>query len=151
MDRLAVVRERLEQADGLSAVLSAAYDAFDDMLSVTEDLQDPAGGAFAAFVMSSASAASGRDAVAAAPSLPTGSAEPWPPAFGHPTEAGPPGPASLPLCDAAADLAGLSQVLAGRLADARALAIDAGDRVACAQASRYAADICSLLAGARDR
>jgi hypothetical protein len=68
MDQIAVARERVEQAAGLPAILSAAYDAFEDMLPVIEELQDPGGGAFAAFVMSGASAASGRDAVAAAPS-----------------------------------------------------------------------------------
>jgi hypothetical protein len=65
-DRITVARKRLERAVGLSAVLGAAYDAFEDMLLVLEDLQDPAWGAFAAFMMSGASAASGRDAVVAA-------------------------------------------------------------------------------------
>ena len=47
--------------------------------------------------------------------------------------------------DAAAVLAGLSQLLSSRLTDASDLSADAGDRVACAQAARHAASICSLL------
>lgn len=156
MDRVAVARERLEQASGLPDVLGAAYDAFEAMLSVIEDLQDPGGGAFAAFMMSGASAASGRDAVAAAPSLPP----PSPVSAGPLETASPadarrpvPGPLSADVTSrgAAVVLARLGQLLAGRLADARAIATDAGDRVACAQALRYAADICSLLGGAPAR
>jgi hypothetical protein len=156
MDRIADARERLEQASGLPAVLGAAYDAFEDMLSVIEDLQDPGGGAFAAFVMSGASAASGRDAVAAAPSLPPPSqVSAEPPETASPADAGRPAPglsaADATAGDAAVGLAGLSQLLAGRLADAGAMTADAGDRAACAQAWRYAADICSLLGEALGR
>jgi hypothetical protein len=146
-DRITVARKRLEQAVGLSAVLGAACDAFEDMLLALEDLQDPAGGTFAAFMMSGASAASGRDAVAAAPSLPPPS--PADARWSRQDGTGPPAPDLLPpsatVGDAAADLAGLSRVLTGRLAEAQALAVDAGDRRACAEASRYAAEICSLL------
>ena len=70
MDRIDTARARLEHASGLPAVLDAAYDAFEDMLGVIEAQQDPGGGAFAAFVMAGAAAANGRNAVAAAPSLP---------------------------------------------------------------------------------
>ena len=70
MDQIESARARLEQATGLPAVLDAAYDAFEEMLSALEDQQDRGGGAFAAFVMSGAAAANGRDALAAAPSLP---------------------------------------------------------------------------------
>jgi hypothetical protein len=145
MGQIAVARERLEQATGLPAILSAAYDAFEDMLPVIEDLQDPGGGAFAAFVMSGASAASGRDAVAAAPSLPPAS----------PADTVSPAPPPLPfdatVRDATSGLAGLSHLLASRLADAGACAASVGDRAACTQASRYAADICSLLGGVPGR
>jgi hypothetical protein len=156
MDRVAVARQRLEQASGLADVLDAAYDAFEVMLSVIEELQDPGGGAFAAFVMSGGSAASGRDAVAAAPSLPPPSPlSAGPPGTANPADAGRPAPGQPPA-DAAArgaavGLAGLSQLLTGRLADARAIAADARDRAACAEALRYAADIRSLLGGAPGR
>lgn len=145
MNQIATARERLEQATGLSAILSAAYDAFDDMLSAIEELQDPGGGAFAAFVMSGASAASGRDAVAAARSLPPISSAD----ANRPTLASMPADASTQ--DPARVLAELSSLLAGRLADVAASAADTGDQAACAQASRHAADICSLLGGAPRR
>jgi hypothetical protein len=66
-------RQRLQEADGLAAVLDAAYAAFKGMLSVIHSAQDPASGLFAALVVaavSAASAADGRDALALAPSLP---------------------------------------------------------------------------------
>ncbi len=53
-------QQRLLEADGLAAVLDAAYGAFEGMLSVIHPVQDPASGLFAAFVMAAASAADGR-------------------------------------------------------------------------------------------
>ena len=70
MDQIESARVRLEQATGLPAVLDAAYDAFEEMLSALEEQEDRGGAAFAAFVMSATAAANGRDALAAAPSLP---------------------------------------------------------------------------------
>jgi len=58
-------QQRLLEADGLAAVLDAAYGAFEGMLSVIHPVQDPASGLFAAFVMAAASAADGRNALAA--------------------------------------------------------------------------------------
>ena len=63
-------RQRLQEADGLAAVLDAAYAAFEGMVSIIHPVQDPASGLFAAFVMAAASAADGRNALALAPSLP---------------------------------------------------------------------------------
>jgi hypothetical protein len=97
-----------------------------------------------------------RPAVAAAPSLPRlGPVSAGPSETAGPADAG--RPVSGPPSDdaiaggAAVGLAGLSHLLAGRLADARAMAADARDRVACAQALRYATDVCSLLGGAAGR
>lgn len=142
MERITAARARLEQASGLPAILGAAYDAFEDLLSAIEDQQDHGGGAFAAFVMSGVSAASGRDAVAAAPSLPPAGPGDAARAVVRPL------PARAPAEEAAAVLAGLAHVLACRLDDAGVLAADAGDRAACAQGSRHAAGVCSLLGGA---
>ena len=55
-------QQHLREADGLAAVLDAAYSAFEGMLSVIYPVQDPASGLFAAFVMAAASAANGRAA-----------------------------------------------------------------------------------------
>ena len=138
MDKIESAHLRLEQAVGLPAVLDAAYDAFEEMLSALEEQQDRGGGTFAAFVMSGAAAANGRDALAAAPSLlPTASGD---------LAAGAAGPACGPLMeDAAAVLAELSQLLSSRLAAASNLSANVGDQVTCAQAARHAASICSLL------
>jgi hypothetical protein len=138
MDPIEAARARLEQAAGLPAVLDAAYEAFEEMLRAIEDQQDPAGGAFAAFVMSGAAAANGRDALAAAPSLP-------PAASGDLASVIAGSPRDLTTEDAAAVLAGLSQLLASRLTDAGDLSPGAGDRIACTQAARHAVNICSLL------
>ena len=140
MDPIEAARARLDQAAGVAAILDAAYEAFEEMLRAIEDQQDPAGGAFAAFVMSGAAAANGRDALAAAPSLP-------PAASGDLADAIAGSPRDLTTEDAALALAGLSQLLASRLTDAGDLPAGAGDRVACAQAARHAASICSLLGG----
>jgi hypothetical protein len=140
MDPINAARTRLERAIGLPAVLDAAYHAFDHMLGAIEDQQNPGGRAFAAFVMSGTAAANGRDALTAAPSLPravSGDLAEIMAAASH-------GPTTE---DAAAVLAGLSQLLASRLNGASESSADAGDRIACAQAAHHAASICSLLGG----
>ena len=143
MDPINAARTRLEQAVGLPAVLDAAYDAFDQLLGAIEHQQDPSGGAFAAFVMSGAAAANGRDALAAAPSLPRA-------ASGDLAETMAGASHGLTTEDAAAVLAGLSQLLASRLNGTSESSADAGDRIACAQAARHAASICLLLGGVPD-
>ena len=136
-----IAQQRLQEADGLAAVLDAAYAAFEGMVSVIHPVQDPASGLFAAFVMAAASAANGRNAVALAPSLP-----------GHPLLAVPAAQRSRPEErpeDLAEAVGGLSHLVAGRLAQAAARAPDTGDRVACAHAARSARDICGLLGTSR--
>lgn len=140
MDPIDAARAHLEQAAGLPAVLDAAYETFEQMLRAIEDQQDPAGGAFAAFVMAGAAAGSGRDALAAAPSLP-------PAASPELADAIVASPRDVTAEDAAAALAALSHLAASRLAGASDLSADVGDRVACAHAARHAASICSLLGG----
>jgi hypothetical protein len=134
-----MVQQRMEEADGLAAVLDAAYVAFEGMLSVIHPAQDPASDLFAALVMAAASAADGRDALARAPSLPRhpllpapAGQKPWP---GEPPER------------VAEVVAGLSHLVAGRLTQAAASAPDTGDRDACRHAIQSARDICGLLDG----
>ena len=140
MDQIGAARARLDQASDVPGILDAAYEAFEDMLPVIRDQEDPAGGAFVAFVLSGAFAANGRDAVAAAPSLPrvttgqTASADD-----------DPPGGASA--LEAATALAGLSGLLVCRLTDAAFWAADAADKAACAEGARQASRIWSLLGG----
>jgi hypothetical protein len=138
MDQIESARVRLEQATGLAAVLDAAYDAFEQMLPALEEQQDRGGGTFAAFVMSGTAAANGRNALAAAPSLPSASSGD----LAAVTAGSSRGRAAE---DAAMVLAGLSQLLSTRLTAASDLSADAGDKLACAQAARHAASICSFL------
>src|SRR5215470_11750044 len=70
MTRITAVRNRVEHAHDLPAVLDAAHDAFEDMLSVIRAHEDPMDGMFIPLVMAAASAADGRDAIVFAPSLP---------------------------------------------------------------------------------
>jgi hypothetical protein len=138
MDQIESARVRLEQATGLPAVLDAAYEAFEKMLWALEEQEDRGGGAFAASVMSATAAANGRDALAAAPSLPsTPSGDLAAPAAGRSS--------ALAMEDPVAVLAGLSQLVSSRLARASGLSADVGDKVACARAARHAASICSHL------
>jgi hypothetical protein len=137
MSSLYSVREHLQHASDLTAILDAAYNAFESMLSVLrahEDLDDPM---FGAMVLAAASAADGRDAVLFAPSLPphrlqAADAEEG----GHDT--------AEPVADVLADL---SELLATRLDDAASITSDPGDRAACLAAARWARDIHSLLTG----
>src|ERR1035438_4788046 len=69
MTRIDAAQHRVQQASDLAAVLDAAYEAFEAMLSVLHPVQDPASDLFTPLVMAAASAANGRNAVALAPSL----------------------------------------------------------------------------------
>jgi hypothetical protein len=142
MDTITAAGARLEHATGLPAILDASYDAFEDMLPAIETQQDPGSAAFTAFVMSGASAANGRDAIAAAPSLPAAT---------HRAVTTSRRPATVTAQQAAAALTGLSRILISRLNAAADLSADAGDRTACASAAHHAAAICSLLEGAREQ
>ena len=107
--------ERLERATALTAVLDAAYDAFEQMLLAIRAHENPASGLFAAFVMAAASAADGRDAVAFAPSLP--------PRPGTQPPGGYNGERTEESAEAIAEcIAALSRLLAARLAQAGASA-----------------------------
>ena len=132
-----IAQQRLQEADGLDAVLDAAYAAFEGMLSVIHPVQDPASGLFAAFVMAAAFAADGRNALALAPSLP-----------GHPLVAVPAEQQSWSGESperVAEVVAGLSRLVAERLKQAAVSAPDTGDQAACRQATQSARDISGLL------
>jgi len=141
VNRIVSAENRLREASDLPAVLDAAYNAFEDMLTVFGAYEDPAYGTFAAFVMSAASAADGRDAILFAPSLPPHRLG-GPPA---PEGDAQPGDSAY---QAARALAGLTRLLAARLAQAAGSAPDARDRAACAGAWRDACYIHVLLTGA---
>ena len=134
MDRITTAHTRLAQANGLPGILDAAYDAFEAMLPVIHGQQNPASGAFVAFVIAAAYAANGRDAVGRAPSLP--------PVAPRPVPADAPEPVAAR--DTAIALADLSELLGRRLGDAARTASPA-DKAACAEAAREADRLWSLL------
>jgi hypothetical protein len=138
MTRIATARNRVEQADSLIAVLDAAHDAFEDMLSVTRVHEDPEDGMFIPLVMAAASAADGRDAIAFAPSLP--------PRRIHPATAGKQPHEDGPVQAITSGLAALSELLARRLTEAARSAPIPADQTACTDAARSARDIQALLA-----
>ncbi|HUZ55041.1 MAG TPA: hypothetical protein VMU94_21260 [Streptosporangiaceae bacterium] len=138
MNSITAAQARLETAEDLPTILNAAYEAFDAMLPVIHDHQDPAGGSFVTFVMSATYAANGRDAVGFAPSLPSAAI---PPAPEHPAEKG-------SALEAATALASLSQLLASRLVSAGQRATTQSDRIACTVAAHQATRLWSLLAQA---
>jgi hypothetical protein len=139
MTGMATARTRLEQAEGIAAVLDAAHDAFDAMLQVIRAHEDPADGLFIPLVMAAASAAAGRNALVVAPSLPPHSL-PATPLEDHAHD--PRG--STPITVA---LAALSDLLAARLTTAAASARDPADATACTDAAQSARAIHALLTG----
>jgi hypothetical protein len=137
MTRIDAAQFGVQQASDLVAVLDAAYEAFEAMLSGLHPAQDPASDLFTALVMAAASAANGRNALALAPSLPR-----------HPLPAMPArersGPSGSPE-QVAEGVADLSHLVAGRLGQAASGAQDSRDRVACSHAARSAWEISGLL------
>jgi hypothetical protein len=139
MTNIAAARNRLQRAGDLPAVLDAACDAFEDVLVILCDHQDPADDTFVTFVLAATCAANGRDAVLFAPSLPAHRLHATPEAEQDPHR----GSAG----DAVSVLAALSHLLVARLVQAAAWARDHGDRAACHDAARSAREIHSLLTG----
>jgi len=139
------VRARLRAAEGVTAILAAAHDAFEWMLPVLEGHEDPAGAMFAAFVTAGAAAADGRDALAFAPSLPAASRISGGPAVACGRQAGPDRGSDAYAAGAA--VAVVCALLVSRLAEAGSLAADRGDQVACADAGRSAGKVRRLLTG----
>ena len=90
--------------------------------------------------MAAVSAASGRDAVAFAPSFPTASVGQAEPAHALRTS-------DKAVSEVAAELGELARVLVSCLKDAAARSVHPGDREACRDGARHAAAISALLTG----
>jgi ABC-type transporter Mla subunit MlaD len=143
MDEIDSLRERLEtaapSADGVADTLEAASKAFDLLLTTCRACEDRSAELFAAFSFASAAAAQGRHLLSGAPSLPLAS-------VGRSRHV----VSVVDDLEGIADaLAGLAQVMSGRLSSAARDAPDPGDRGACAGAAREAGQIYQLLK--RDR
>jgi len=133
-----LILQRLEEAQNLAETLTAAYDAFDEMLSAFDRYQNGRGPFYAALVMASPAAADGRNTVGVAPSLP-------PPARDRPR---PPEPAKEPTAQEVADsVAAVAALAARKLRIAAAAATSAADRSACVEAAQYADEVRGLMTG----
>lgn len=134
------VLEHLQEAQDLAAVLAAAHEAFEHALTVIRAHQDQDDSMLAAFALSAAYAADGRDAVAFAPSFP-------PPAPRATSAAAEPLDSGRDAGEVADALAALSQLLAARLTAAAGSAQDPDDEAACAHAAGHAESIHVMLRG----
>jgi hypothetical protein len=141
MGHISAAADRFRQAQGLAAVLDAACDAFEAILTVIGDYEDATGtDAAITFLPVATQAANGRDAVLFAPSLPPRSLHP-------PEQAGEPhSPESASAISSS--VAGLSELLATGLARTAATVADGADRAACRDAAACATRLGDLLAGA---
>ena len=131
------VEVRLHRAASLPQVLSASFDAFEAIRMTARDHEDRAPELLAAFMTTADAAVDGREALAAAPSLPLDGT----------------GGAMVAVGDtgrAANILAALAAVLRQRLTDAAGLARTADDRIACQDAAEAAARIWQLMARGHD-
>jgi predicted RNase H-like HicB family nuclease len=70
MATLNAVEEHVARAENLPEVLDAAYEAFEAMLAVIRQHDDPSNPLFVPMVLAAGSTANGRDNVLFAPSLP---------------------------------------------------------------------------------
>jgi hypothetical protein len=132
-------RRSLRQARSTGEILDAAYGAFADMLAMIRRYEDGDGPFYAALAFAAAAAASGRDAILSAPSLPRRP-------LLHERS---PTVLSLGGEAVASELALLSNALIARLTAAAVGANSDADHAACAEAVRYAREIHALVAGNR--
>ena len=137
MRQVTAAGNRFRQAHGLPAVLDAACDAFEAILTVIGDYEDAiSNGGVITFLLVATQAANGRDALLFAPSLP--------PRALHPMAA-PDEPDSA--SDIKTSVAEVSQLLATGLARTATTITDGADLAACRDAATCAAQISGLLVG----
>jgi hypothetical protein len=136
MELIKPIQQHLLDADGMPGVLAAGWDAFELVRAVAGASADQAADMYPAFTFARGAAVSGRNAIAFAPSMPTGQATLF--------------ERSVPLAgdvyEVADALADLASTLSARLREAAGLAADARDRAACENAARDADRINELLA-----
>jgi hypothetical protein len=123
----------------VAGVLAAGWEIFGFVAAAAAASTDQAAGLYPAFTFARGSAASGRNAIALAPSLPAALPAP-------PENTVPPAGEADQVADA---LARLASALSERLREAASLAAHPDDRAACLDAARDAARISDLLAGGR--
>jgi len=138
MNPTPLIRQRLEEARSLAEILSACYDAFDEMLSAFDRYQSGCGPFYAALIMAGPAAADGRNTIGVAPSFP-------PPDRDGPRR---PEPANEPTAQEVADsVALIATLVARKLRIAAAAASSPADRSACVQAAQYADEVRGFMTG----
>lgn len=136
MNQIKLAHQRLVDADGLPAALAAGSEIFELIASLASASADEFPEMYPALTFARGAAATGRNAIAFAPSLPN-----VPGNLPH----NPPKPAG-DVYEIADALAGLASALGIRLRESAGLAMDAGDRSACENAAGEAERITRLLA-----
>jgi len=139
MASVSQAREHVAGAGSLPELLDAAYEAFEAMLTVIRQHDNPDTEMFVPMVFAGASAGSGRDSIIFAPSLPQRRL--------HPDTTGEDGLRPMARRAAADLMSHLCDVLASRLTEAAAPADGLGDRQACLDAARAAREIQALMGG----
>jgi hypothetical protein len=132
-------RDRVQAAEGLDAVLDAAYAAFEEMLTVIHAHQNPDDAMFVPFVMAAPCAANGRDAILFAPSLPPRPLQAAGAAAGEYRRG--------KALTAARELTRLCQLLEAKLTEAARSAPGQRDRSACLDAAAQARELRDYLSG----
>jgi len=133
---------RLRQATTLPDMLAASFDAFEVIRLLARDNEDRVPGLFAAFMTAADAAVDGREAVTAAPSLPSGGRS------GIGTN--PPIAADAGVGEVADSMAALAVLLGQRLGYAAILSTASSDQAACEEAVAAAGRICQLMARGHD-
>jgi len=136
VNQINLTRQLLADAGGLPAVLAAGWDAFELIAAIASAGAGESAGLYPAFTFARGAAASGRNAIACAPSMPP---VPAGAARGQTEPAG-------DVDEVADALAGLASALSSRLREAAGLAADTADRSACLDAASDAGRIARLLA-----
>jgi hypothetical protein len=136
VEQIKLIHQRVVDADGLPALLAAAWDTFELVQATASASAGDSPDLYPAFTFARGSAVNGRNALAVAPSMPPVPAD---------ATSTPPEPAAD--VDRLADaLATLASALSKRLRESAELAPDPADRSACQNAARESGQITSILA-----
>ena len=136
MTQIELIKRQLREADGVADVLAAGWEIFELIGVLAADGAEQTADLYPAFVFARGAAVGGRNAIALAPSMPSGD----PASFGSPELS------ASDVNEIADTVAGLASALSGHLREVARLAADDGDRIACEDAARDADRISELLA-----
>jgi hypothetical protein len=135
--QIELIEQHLRDADNVADVLAVGWEIFELIGALAAGSADQAADLYPAFMFARGWAVSGRDAIAFAPSMPTGRSA----LFESPALS------ASDVNEVADAIAELASTLSARLREVAGLAADDGDRIACQDAARDADQIVGLLAG----